>query len=104
MKLKNGKKNLKKRFKIWNKKYIYDFQQYETIRTFGDNIYTAKINIYEAEMNQTNILKKIVDFNNKSRPRTIEGNDKKKIIMKVHTLFVKIENYFLMLPKVEYFQ
>ena len=55
-------------------------------------------------MNQTNILKKIVNFNNKSRPRTIEGNDKKKIVMKVHTLFMKVENYFLMLPKVEYFQ
>ena len=39
------------------KKYIYDFQQYETIRSFGDNIYTGKINIDEAEIDQSNLLK-----------------------------------------------
>ena len=29
-------------------KYLYDFQQFETIRSFGDSIYTGKINIDEA--------------------------------------------------------
>ena len=31
-------------------KYIYDFQQYETIRSFGESIYTSKIHMDEAEM------------------------------------------------------
>ena len=39
------------------KKSIYDFQQYETIRSFGDNIHTGKINIDEAEIDQSNLLK-----------------------------------------------
>ena len=30
-------------------KYKYDFQQYETIRSFGDNIYTGKNSIDEGE-------------------------------------------------------
>ena len=30
-------------------KYRYDFQQYETIRSFGENIYIGKITIDEAE-------------------------------------------------------
>ena len=30
------------------KSYIYDFQQYDTIRSFVDNIYTGKISIDEA--------------------------------------------------------
>ena len=58
-----------KRFKIWNKK-LYEFQQYDTIRPFGDNIYTGKISIDEAEMNQTNIFKNWKEFSRKSRPRT----------------------------------
>ena len=37
-------------------KYKYDFQQYETIRSFGESIYTGKINIDEAEMDQSNLL------------------------------------------------
>ena len=53
--------------KIWNKKYINDFQQYETVRSFGESIYTSKVNIDEAEMDQRNILKNIVEFDNKSR-------------------------------------
>ena len=57
--------------KYKTKNYTYDFQQYETIRSFGDNIYTGKINIDEAEMDQSNLLKNIIGFKNKSRPRTI---------------------------------
>ena len=41
----------RKDLKYETKKYIYDFQQYETISFFGENIYTGKIiNIDEAEM------------------------------------------------------
>ena len=35
-------------------KYEYDFQQYETIRSFDEIMYTSKINIDEAEMDQSN--------------------------------------------------
>ena len=59
-------------------KYIHDFQQYETIRSFGESIYTCKINTDEAEMDQSNLLKELVEFNDKSRPRTAEGKDKKR--------------------------
>ena len=37
--------------------YIYGFEQYQRIRSFGDNIYTWKINIDEAEIDQSNLLK-----------------------------------------------
>ena len=83
-------------------KYKYDFQQYAIIRSFGESIYAGKINTDEAKMDQSYLLKSLVEFN-KSRPRTIEGKDKKEILMKVHMLLVKVENQLLMLPKVEYF-
>ena len=74
---------LEKKIKQENLKHktkndTHDFQQYETIRFFGESIYTGKINIDEAEMDQSNLLKILVVFNNKSRPRAIEGKDKKK--------------------------
>ena len=41
-------KNKPKDLKYKANKYLYDFQQFETIRSFGDSIYTGKINIDEA--------------------------------------------------------
>ena len=50
------------------KKYIYDFKQYETVRSFGD-VYTGKFNIDEAEIDQSNLVKNIVESNNKKNNR-----------------------------------
>ena len=36
---------------------MYNFRQYETIRSFGDKIYTSNINIDEAEMDESSLLK-----------------------------------------------
>ena len=67
-----------KNFKYKTNKYLYDFQQFETIRSFGDCLYTGKINIDEAEMDQSNLLDNMVKFNNKSKPKTKEGKAKKQ--------------------------
>ena len=48
------------------------------IRSFGEIIYTSKINIDVAVLDQSNLLKNLTEFNYKSRPRTIEGKDKKR--------------------------
>ena len=78
--------------KYKTKNHTYNFQQYVTIRSFDESIYTGKINIDEAEMDQSNLLKNLVEFNNISRARTVEGKDKKDILMKVHRPFIKVEN------------
>ena len=43
-------------------------------------------------MNQSNLLKNIMEFHDKSRPRTIEGKYRKIMLMKVHMLFMKVED------------
>ena len=73
MKLKNGKKKLKEKII-----HIYDFQQYKTIRSFGESFNTQKASIVEAREDQSNLLKNIEEFNNKSRPKNKEGKDKKR--------------------------
>ena len=67
----------RKDLKFETNRYIFDFQQFETIRSFGDCIYNGKINIKEAEMKQTDLLENIINFN-KSRPRTKKEKDKKQ--------------------------
>ena len=74
------KKNSKRiRKDLINKanKFKYDFHQYETIRSFGESIYTGKINIDIAEIDQTNLLENMVNFNNKSGLKNKEGKAKK---------------------------
>ena len=41
-------------------KYLYDFQQFETIRSFGDSVYTGKINIDESDLDQSNLLENMI--------------------------------------------
>ena len=52
------------------------------IRYFDESIYTDKINTDKAEMDESSLLKSLVGFNNKSRPRTIEGKVKKRYLWK----------------------
>ena len=51
------------------------------------SIYTGKINKDEAEMDQVHLLKNLVGFNNRSRPKTTEGKDKKRISENVYSLY-----------------
>ena len=49
--------------------YIYIYMIFsKKLRSFSDNIYTGKININEADMDQTNLLENMVEFNSKFRP------------------------------------
>ena len=53
--LKNGKQKLKE--KIYNMiQKNKDIQQFETIRTFRDRIFSCRIAIVEAEEDQSNLL------------------------------------------------
>ena len=71
---------------------MFDFQLFETIRSFGDSIYHGKIQIQEAQKKQTNLLENIVNFSNKSRPRSKKVRIKNKILLIVYLLFMKAGN------------
>ena len=78
-----GRKIKKKYLKYETTKYVYDFQQYDTIRSFRDNIYTEKINLDEGEIDQSNLLKNWDSFSEKSKLKRKEGKDKKEILLKM---------------------
>ena len=87
-----GKKIKQKDLIYRENKYKYDYKQYETTSSFVESTYTGKIATDEAEEDQSNLLKNIVEFNEKSKPRTEEGRDKKEIFMKAHILFMNDKN------------
>ena len=77
--IKKWKKKIKRKdLKYEANKYIHDLQQFETIISSGNSVYTGKINIYEAEMDQSNPIKNMVEFTNKCRPKKKQGKIKKK--------------------------
>ena len=71
--IKSWKNEIKQKdLKYETNKYVFDFQRFEIIRSFGESIYNGKINIDEAEMKQTNLLENIMNFSNKSKSKKIK--------------------------------
>ena len=66
----------RKNLKYETNKYMYDFQQSEMIRSFGDSIYAGKISI--DEMDQSNHLENMIEFNDKTRPKKKKKKRRKK--------------------------
>ena len=55
-----------------------DFQQFKTIRSFSECFINGKTTIDKTDQDQNNLLEILMDFNDKSRPRTEEGKMKKR--------------------------
>ena len=47
------------------------------MRSFGETLCTGKINIDEAETDQINLLENLVQFSERSRPKTADDKEKK---------------------------
>ena len=71
----------RKNLKYKTNKYVYGFEQVKTIKSFGDRIYTGKIIIDESEIDQSNLLENMVEFHNKSKPKTKEVRMKNEILL-----------------------
>ena len=85
-------------------KYTYDFRNFQTIRTFGEDIYEGEITFEEADEDKSDLLNSIRDFKNKTRPQNNrKKNKKKKLFLKICIIFLRVEKKFLMVLKVKYF-
>ena len=59
----------------YSSKELFDFKSFKTIRSFGENIYSHKIRINEANQEQADLVEYVLNFNNKARPKN--RDDKK---------------------------
>ena len=48
------------------------------MRSFGENIYTRKASLFEAEEDESILLEYLVEFNDKSKPKNKNGKHKKR--------------------------
>ena len=62
-KIKEIEKNVDREKLIYKtNEYTYSFKNFQTIKTFGREIYDGKITIEEADKYETNLLVKIMSF------------------------------------------
>ena len=59
----------------YSSKEPFNFKTFKIIRSFGENTYSSKITINEADREQTDLVEYILNFNNKARAKN--RDDKK---------------------------
>ena len=83
IKLKKQKKNVDREKLIYEtNEYTYSFKNFQTIKTFGRDIYEGKITIEEANEYQTDLLAEIMNFRKNTKPRSQEKKQEKEIVLK----------------------
>ena len=56
----------------------YDFRNFWTIRTFGEDIYKGEITLEEVDKDQSNLLNEIKNFNDKTRQKNCKRKTRKR--------------------------
>ena len=83
-------------------KYVNNFRQFESIISFAKNVFSRKISLDDTDKDQSDLSNKFIGFNKITRTRDIEKR-KLKILLKTQMHLIKVEKWFPMLLKVEYF-
>ena len=58
-------------------KNLFDFQKFQTIRSFDDSIPNGQITISETDEKQSHLLNNILEFYDKARPKSKAENNLK---------------------------
>ena len=76
-------------------KETFEFRMFQTIRSFGNNIYSSKITINKVDLEQSDLVEYILNFNNKTNQKIkmIKKTKKTKIIFLIACkIFIMVEN------------
>ena len=69
-------------------KNTYSFENFQTIRTFGEDVYEGEITFEEADEYQSNLANKIKDFIRKTKPKNDKKRQEKEIVLEnLHNFF-----------------
>ena len=82
-KIKEIEKNIDREKLIYEtNEYTSSFINFQTIKTFGGDIYEGKITIKEADEYQADLLVEILNFKKNTKPRSPEKKQGKEIVLK----------------------
>ena len=89
IKISEIEKNVDREMLVYkSSEYTYNFQNFQTIRTFGRDIYNGEITLTEAEEDQTSLLAEVINFKNKTKPRDRKKKQQKKDVLEnLHNFF-----------------
>ena len=65
----------------YSSKEPFNFRIFKTIKSFGDDIYSSKITINEADQEQADLVEYILNFNNKTRPKYEDDKKDKRNVL-----------------------
>ena len=81
-KIKEIEKNVDREKLIYEtNEYTYSFKNFQTIKTFGRDIYEGKITLEKANEYQTDLLAEIIDFKKNTKARSQEKKREKEIVL-----------------------
>ena len=84
-------------------KYKYDFTKFNTIRTFGEDIYNGKITLEEADEDQSDLTDEINEFTKKTRLKSDKKKRKREIVKENLYNFFEAREMVLNVLKAKYF-
>ena len=84
--------------------YTYSFKNFQTVKTFGQDIYEGKITTEEANEYQTDLLAEIKNFRKNIKPKIQEKGQEKKLFLKTCIIFQRVEKKFLTFLKAKDFR
>ena len=80
------------------------FKNFQTIKTFGRDIYEGNITFEEANEYETDLLAEIMNFRKNMKPQSSEKKTRKKIVLENLYNFSEGREKFLTLLKAKYFR
>ena len=81
---------------------MYDFTQFKTARTFGDDIKNGAMTIDIAKDEQNELPPKVIEFNIYIKPRNSDIAKEKPDVI-INTKILREEKCYIVVPRVEYF-
>ena len=87
VKKKKEKKTKRKDSVYETNKYVYNFQQYEIIRSIAENIFTGKITLDNVDKDQSVLLNDFIDFNERTNQKIYRKKLKRDIIESLKVLY-----------------
>ena len=77
-------------------KYTHNFQNFQTISTFGRDICNSAITAKKADDDQSDLLVKILNYRKQVKPKNSEEKQQQKDVLKNYIIFSNVEKEFLM--------
>ena len=74
----------------YSSKEPFGFKTFKTIRSFGENVYSGKITVTEANEEQADLMEHV--FNNKARPKNKNDKKIKEMLLILQKIFMRVEN------------